>query len=183
MDGDKPVIDFEAKVRKKTQYANFEEGTQEIDGAFSFAKEIGEFEKKATEKIEALTTEKETAETNFTSVKADYDEIKPKYDQFVKNAEEKAKEETEQKKNECFAKFDEHLSDVADYTALKEDKANLTLDAIEAKCAILYTQKSLTTNFTKKQKNDDTLTADIIDFSSDDEGFVETKYGKIRVSK
>ena len=183
MNGDKPEVNFATKNRKKIEYANFEEGTKEIEGAFSFANELEDFGKVADLKIEAVTADKETAETNYSTIKTDYEEIKPKYDEFVREKEENERKETAQKKDECFAKFDEHLSDVADYTSLKEDKENLTLDVIEAKCAILFTQKSLNTNFTKKQKNDDTLVADIIDYSLEDEGVVQTKYGAIKVRK
>lgn len=183
MNGDKPEVDFVSKNRKKIEYAKFEEGTQEIEGAFSFAKELEDFGKVADSKIEAVTTEKETAETNYSSIKANYEDIKPKYDEFVKEHEENEKKETEQKKDECFAKFDEHLSDVDDYATLKKDKENLTLDVIESKCAILFTQKNLNTTFTKRQKNDDTLVADIVDYSLEDEGVVQTKYGAIKVHK
>ena len=183
MDGDKPVIDFATKTRKKIEYADFIEGTQVIEGAFSFAKELDEFCKVADSKIETVSSEKETAETNYSAIKTDYDEIKPKYDDFVKDAENREKKETEQKKDECFKKFDDHLAEIAEYTTLKDDKENLTVDQIEAKCAILFTQKSLNTNFTKKQKNDDSLVADIIDYSLEDDGVVQTKYGAIKVSK
>jgi len=182
-EGDKPVIDFKSKCRKKTQYVNFEEGTPVMEGAFSFADEFEKIEETFSEKISTLTSEKETAETNFSSIKADYDEIKPKYDQFVKDNEEREREEIKQKKDECFKQFDEHLSDVTEYVALKEDKENLALETIESKCAILYTQKSLSANFSKKQKNDESLIADIIDNPFDDEGIVQTKYGAIKVRK
>jgi len=183
MNGDKPTVDFATKTRKKIEYTNFEEGTQVIESAFSFANEVEDFCKTADKKIGELTTEKETAETNYSSIKSEYDEIKPKYEDFVKEKAENEKKAVELKKDECFAKFDEHLSTVDEYTALKNEKDNLSLDQIEAKCAILFTQKSLSTNFTKKQKNNDTLTADIVDYSSNDEGVVQTKYGAIKVSK
>lgn len=183
MDGDKPVIDFATKTRKKIEYTDFVEGTQEIDGAFSFAKELDEFCKVADEKIETVTSEKTEVETNYSSIKTKYEEIKPKYDQFVKAQEENEKKVIDQKKDDCFMKFDEHLADVADYTKLKEDKENISLEDIEAKCAIMFTQKNLNTNFTKKQKNDDSLVADIVDYSKDDEGIVQTKYGAIKVKR
>lgn len=183
MNGDKPEIDFATRVKKKIEYANFVEGTQSIDGAFSFAKELEDFCIVADGKIETISSEKETAETNYSTIKTDYDEIKPKYDDFVKEAEERVKKETEQKKDECFAKFDEHLSDVTDYVALKEDKENLPLEVIESKCAILFTQKNLNANFTKKTKNDDSLVADLVDNSLNDDGIIQTKYGAIKVRK
>lgn len=183
MEGDKPIVDFNSKSRKKIEYTNFIESTQEIEGAFSFAKELDEFGKIADKKIDAITNEKVEAETNYTSIKADFDEIKPKYDDFVRENEEREKKETAIKKDECFARFDAHLLDVSDYVALKETKENLTLDTIESKCAILFTEKSLNTNFTKKQKSDDSLVADIINNSFEDEGIVHTKYGAIKRSK
>lgn len=183
MDGDKPVVDFATKIRKKIEYSDFTEGAQEIEGAFSFAKELDEFGKVADTKIGELTTEKETAETNYSSIKTEYDEIKPKYEDFVKEKEENEKKAIDLKKDECFTKFDGHLVDIAEYTTLKEDKENISLEQIEAKCAILFTQKSLNTNFAKKQKNDDSLVADVMDFTHEDDGIVQTKYGAIKVRK
>ena len=183
MEGDKPVIDFATKNRKKIEYTDFVESTQVIEGAFSFAKEVEDFCQIADSKIGELTTEKETVETNYSSIKTEYEEIKPKYDDFVKEKEENEKKSIDLKKDECFAKFDEHLSEMAEYTALKSDKENLALDTIESKCAILFTQKSLNTNFSKKPKNEESLTADVMDFSSEDEGVIQTKYGAIKVNK
>lgn len=183
MEGDKPVIDFATKNRKKIEYTDFVESTQVIEGAFSFAKEVEDFCQIADSKIGELTTEKETVETNYSSIKTEYEEIKPKYDDFVKEKEENEKKLIDLKKDECFAKFDEHLSEMAEYTALKSDKENLALDTIESKCAILFTQKSLNTNFSKKPKNEESLTADVMDFSSEDEGVIQTKYGAIKVNK
>ena len=183
MEGDKPVIDFATKNRKKIEYTDFVESTQVIEGAFSFAKEVEDFCQIADSKIGELTTEKETVETNYSSIKTEYEEIKPKYDDFVKEKEENEKKLIDLKKDECFAKFDEHLSEMAEYTALKSDKENLALDTIESKCAILFTQKSLNTNFSKKPKNEESLTADVMDFSSEDEGVIQTKYGAIKVRK
>lgn len=183
MNGDNPVIDFSSKTRKKIEYTDFIEGTQAIDGAFSFAKELDDFCKVADTKIEEISNEKVTAETNYSSIKVELDDIKPKYEQFVKEKEENEKKVIDQKKNDCFAKFDEHLAEVDDYTKLKEDKENISLDTIEAKCAILFTQKNLNTNFTKKQKNEDALVADIVDYSRDEEGIIQTKYGAIKVKK
>lgn len=186
MEGDKPVVDFETKTRKKIEYTDFVEGATQVipdDSAFSFAKEIEDFCAVADTKISELTTEKESVETNYSSIKTEYDEIKPKYEDFVKEKEESEKKAIDLKKDECFTKFDEHLADVADYIALKEDKENISLEDIEAKCAILFTQKSLNKNFTKKQKNDATLVADIMDYSTEDDGIVQTKYGAIKVRK
>lgn len=182
-EGDKPVIDFATKNRKKIEYTDFVESTQVIEGAFSFAKEVEDFCQIADSKIGELTTEKETVETNYSSIKTEYEEIKPKYDDFVKEKEENEKKSIDLKKDECFAKFDEHLSEMTEYTALKSDKENLALDTIESKCAILFTQKSLNTNFSKKPKNEESLTADVMDFSSEDEGVIQTKYGAIKVNK
>jgi hypothetical protein len=183
MEGDKPVIEFATKIRKKIEYTDFVEGTQEIEGAFSFAKEVEDFCVIADSKIGELTTEKETAETNYSSIKAEYEEIKPKYEDFVKEKEDSEKKAIDLKKDDCFTKFDEHLADISEYTTLKADKENLSLEQIEAKCAILFTQKSLNTNFTKKQKNDDSLVANVMDFTSEDDGIVQTKYGAIKVRK
>jgi len=182
MEGDLPVIDFATKTRKKTKYEDFIEGTQEILGAFSFAEELEDFTKTAEEKIGTVTTEKETVETDFTTLKEDYDGIKPKYDAYVIAENERFEKETTEKKVECFAKFDEHLADIEDYTKLKESKESLTLDEIEAKCAIMYTSKTLNTNFTKKENSIKPLVADIPE-PNEDANIVHTKYGNIKVGR
>ena len=183
MDGDKPVIDFESKTRKKTQYVDFIEGTPANEGAFSFAEQIENFEKTVTEKLEVVNTEKGVMETDYSSIKTELDEIKPKYEDFVKQEEVRIENETSLKKDELFTKFDDHLSDVANYVSLKGNKNELSLDEIQKQCAFMFTEKSLSTNFSKKQKTENQLIADIIDPSTDGDGIVQTKYGAIKVGK
>lgn len=182
LDGDKPVIDFDSKIRKKTQYVDYVEGA-DIEGTFSFAKQIEEFEKSVTEKIESLTMEKNEIETNYTTVKEEYEEIKPKYDDYVRIEAERIQKETKEAKDQLFTKFDEHLIDVADYVALKEKRDDFTLEEIQGKCAFMFTEKNLKTNFSKKQKNENQMTADILDILTEEDGIVQTKYGAIKTKR
>lgn len=179
LSGDKPVIDFETKVRKKTQYVDFEEGAPtQVEGAFSFAEMLSDFETKVTEKIDIISQEKASVETDYTALKSEYDEIKPKYDNFERQELERIENETTAKKNEIFAKFDEHLSDNDKYVSIKEKKTEFSLDEIQAQCSILFTEKSLNTNFTKKPKEETPMSFDIPD-DSQNEDVVLTKYGAI----
>ena len=183
-DGDKPNIDFSSKVRKKTQYVDYVEGSSvELEGSFSFATHISEFEKTVTEKIETANKDKQKAESDYSTVKSEYDEIKPKYEEFVKAEETRIENETLEKKNELFTQFDAHLSDLDDYVKLKENLNDYSLDDLKGKCALMFTEKSLdATNFSKKK--DKHLSADLPDTNSEDnENVVETKYGFIKVSK
>ena len=177
---DKSVIDFATRCRKKTQYVDYVDGAL-YEGAFSFAKHIEEFEQTVTEKIDTLDSEKSGLETNYSVVKTELDKIKPEYENFVKKEKENEEKELSKRKDELFTKFDEHLSDNTEYLKIKKNKDELNLEDIEGQCALLFTKKSLSANFSKKAK-DSSFAADVID-PIDDDGFIETKYGYIPVNK
>lgn len=195
VDGDKVNIDFSSGNRKKICYENYEEGTTAPQGSFDFGEHIAEIEKTAFEKVqnaESKVTEaneaKETIETDFTNMKKEYDEIKPKYDEFCKAKEEQEAKELANAKNDMFAKFEDVLADNADFTAIKENADELSLDDIEQKCSVLFTRVSMSkkseknddskTNFTKKE---DVTVGLMDDESGTDDGmtYVPTKYGNI----
>lgn len=195
VNGDEPTIDFTNAVRKKITFENYDDGKSVPEGAFDFGVEIKNIEDTAFAKIEEankavetannavteITQEKETAEANYTQVKADYDEMKPKYDQYV--ADEKARQEAEldAQKDAQFARFETALGVDADFVALKENKANLSIQEIEDKCSVLFARKNLATNFSKS--NSGSIVAGVIDNENNDgNGFVVTKYGNIPVS-
>ena len=67
-----------------------------------------------------------------------------------------------------------------EFAELKEKKNELTVNEIESQCAIMYARKSLSqTNFARN--NTTTMTAGVI--NDDDDGFVDTKYGRIAVAR
>ena len=58
----------------------------------------------------------------------------------------------------------------------------MTVKEIESECAILYARKSLAqTDFSKN--NNGAMTAGLINFNENKDGYVETKYGNIPVKR
>lgn len=202
MKGDKAEVDFNSAVRKKIVYENFEDGETEVvnEDAFNFADEIKRIEDTAFTKIEdannnlnkaneekaKATSEYEKAKTDYDTVKAELDDIKPKYEEYVAKDEKRIADETEAKKNECFLKFDDYLSDVAEYQSLKDKRDDKSVEEIEQECCVMYAKKdiSLKTEFTKN--NDGGSGIGVMDNTLDDslnDDYVETRYGKIKKSK
>ena len=186
MDGDKANIDFTNGNRMKTCYVKYEEGSTDLEGAFNFGEYIAKIEETAFNKISEAENKlaeakeaKATAETDYENIKADYDEIKPKYDEFVKAEQERLDKEIEEQKDAEFARYDAVLGDNAEFTALKEKKAEMSVKEIESECAILYARKSLANaNFSK---NDNQSALGVMDNEDENDGFVVTKYGNIPV--
>lgn len=181
MDGDKISIDFTTATRKKTTYANFEEGADD-SAPFVFEQAISDMATYMSGQIDAANEEKATAEANYTSVKDELDEMKPKYEAYVVAEQKREAAAIEAAKDAEFKKFDQHLADNADYVALKKDRNNYTLEDIQSKCAILFTQKNLNANFTHKTK--DTVTpvvADVLEQTPAAE--VNSRYGVLPIKK
>ena len=201
MNGDKAEIDFESAKRKKLRYEDYEDGSS-IEGAFDFGKHIKEIENNAFAKVEeanekaseaegkisefeAKVSEIETAkneiEEKYNQVNAEFEEMKPKYEDFVKAEQARIEEELDAKKDAEFAKYETVLADEVNFAALKEKKAELTVEQIESECAIMYARKNLAqTNFSKA--NDGVMVAGLVD-TGDKEGFVATKYGLIKTGR
>lgn len=196
MNGDKPEIDFTAGNRKKLRYENYEEGTSVPEGSFDFGKHISEIEEAAFTKVndaneKAATAEadkiaaeqdKATAETNYSQVKADYDEMKPKYDAYVLADEQRQAAELDAQKDAKFAEFEDVLSENADFTALKERKADLSVDDIEKECAVLYVKVNRTKSNFSKSGNGSAVVG-VFEDNGAAGNFVETKYGNIPVKR
>jgi hypothetical protein len=200
MNGDKAEINFESAKRKKLRYEDYEDGSS-IEGAFDFGKHIEEIENVAFEKVEeanekvseadgkvseyeAKVSEFEAAkneiEEKYNQINAEFEEMKPKYEDFVREEQARIQAELDAQKDAEFAKYETILADDANFAALKERKSELTVKEIEAECAIMYTRKNLTTIFSKP--NDGIMTAGLIYNNDIDDGYINTKYGRIRKS-
>jgi hypothetical protein len=198
MNGDKAEIDFETAKRKKLRYEDYEENSSP-EGAFDFGKHIEEIENNAFAKIEdanakvsdaegkiseyetkvsEIETAKNDIEEKFNQISAEFEEMKPKYEDFVKAEQARIDAELEAKKDAEFAKYEAVLSDEVNFAALKEKKAEMTVEQIESECAIMYARKNLAQ--TSFSKSTETMTAGLINDAGKD-GFVETKYGYIPV--
>lgn len=202
INGDKPEIDFSTGVRKKTRYENYEDNAVVLEGAFDFGEHIAELEEiaysKVTDagnKLETVEQEKANTETEYAKVKEDFEalkvehetvntklqEIEPKYNDYVQAEQQRAIDEVNAQKDAKFEEFEVALSDVAEFTALKEKKDELTVEEIENKCAVMFYKKQAQTNFSKND-NGATTTRVITDDNDDKNGsYVSTsRYGNIK---
>jgi hypothetical protein len=200
MNGDKAEINFETAKRKKLRYEDYVEGSS-VEGAFYFGKHIEEIENNAFAKVEEANmkvseaeskvvefetkasefeTAKNEIEEKFNQVNAEFEDMKPKYEEFVKAEQARIEAEVDAQKDAEFAKYETILAEDANFTALKERKSELTVKEIEAECAIMYTRKALATNFSKSDSG--IMTAGLIDNDNFDDGYIDTKYGRIRKS-
>lgn len=188
MDGDKPVIDFACKKRKKVSYQDYEEGTPVIEGAFSFGEHITAFEKVVGEKLEEAenkVTEAENAkaeiESDFAQVKSELDEIKPKYEEYEASEAQRKADEINAEKDAKFAEYEDVLGENAEFAAIKEKRDELSVDEIEKECAVLYVKatRAAKTNFSK---NSNAAVIGVMNDVDDDvlDGYVSTKYGYIK---
>lgn len=180
MENDEIKIDFTSAVRKKTRYENFEEAAVENEiNVFEQAVEgLADF---MNTQIEDAVKDKETAEQNYTTVKNDYDEIKPKYDAYVADEQNRQAAAVEAAKDAEFAKFDQHLGDNADYINMKENRNDFTVEQIQNQCAILFTEKNLNANFSRKDKNPAPMVADVFEQKPAVE--VNSRYGILPTKK
>ena len=106
-----------------------------------------------------------------------------KFDEFVKAEEERLTAEVEAKKDAEFAKYEVALADSTEFAALKDKKADMSLNDVISECAILYARKNLNkTNFSKS--NSQSAVVGVMDKEEDDtDNFVSTKYGNIPVKR
>ena len=194
MNGDKAEIDFESAKRKKLRYEDYEEGSS-VDGGFDFGKHIEEIENtafakveeanakvsEAEEKVSEFEAAKNEIEEKYNQVNAEFEEMKPKYEDYVKAEQARIEAELDAQKDAEFAKYETVLADDVKFAELKEKKSEMTVKEIEGECAILYARKNLAqTNFSRSSES--TMTAGLVD-TGDKDGFVETKYGYIKVRR
>ena len=207
VNGDSVEVDFESGKRKKISYEDYVDGSSSIENAFNFGKHIEEIESVAFAKIEEANTKasefetkaseaegkvseyeakvsefeiaKNEIEEKFNQINAEFEEMKPKYEDYVKAEQIRMEAELDAQKDAEFAKYESVLTDDANFAALKEKKAEMTVKEIESECAILFARKNLAqTNFGKS--NDGVMTAGLVD-DGEKVGYVATKYGYIPV--
>lgn len=200
MNGDKAEIDFDSAKRKKLRYEDYDDGSS-VDGAFDFGKHIEEIENAAFAKVEEANTkisdaeskiseyetkvsEVETAkneiEEKFNQISAEFEEMKPKYEDYVRAEQARIEAEIESQKDAEIAKYESVLTDDVNFAELKEKKAEMSVKEVESELAIMYARKSLANaNF---GKSDSVMKAGLVNDGEKD-GFVETKYGYIKVNR
>lgn len=197
MNGDKAEIDFTKGIRKKLCYTNYEDGVEPPQGGFDFGKHISKIEETAFEKVttaESKVANAEekvtTAESNYSTIKKDYDSIKPKYDEYVKAEQKQKEDELKAKKDAMFEKFEKELGENTDFVALKENKAELSVDEIETKCSLLYTRNRMKQEKDNSDKSNFSKAGSAVVGIMDDESgadestnYIPTKYGNIPIKR
>lgn len=170
LDNDQPVVDFESAKRKKIVYEDYVEGdsNKAITTNFSIANEIENvvtnMQSKITEaetKVSEAENAKTEVETKYTAVqteldeiKAQYEEIKPKYENYVAAEKQKEAEELDKAKDNMLSQFEKHLGSDDDFISIKDNKAQYSVDEIEAKCSIMLFRKNKGLDFTKPSGKD-----------------------------
>ncbi|HEY8888935.1 MAG TPA: hypothetical protein VIM70_01575 [Clostridium sp.] len=153
--GDSVVVDFTSKKRKKFEIVDFIEGTVVISmfpqEAIDYA--ISDKEKELTAQF---TTEKETAvnevQTLLDTITTEYELVKPeivRLQEFevVTLSELRADQETE-----MFSQYEEKLTGVEEFEALKTNSANFTLENLEKELALLFVKKTANFSVNKVKK-------------------------------
>ena len=191
MDGDKPVVNFESAKRKKITYADYVDGETAPEGAFDFGKHISDIENtafakvsEAEQSVESANEAKGKAETEYANIKAELDEMKPKYEAYEKAEAERVEAETKKAKEDVIAQYEVALKDEEKFVELKGKLDEYaTADDVEAKCAVMYARKNISTNFSVEgKKNSTVLGASAIEDEVPD-GYVKTRYGLVRTGR
>ena len=191
MDGDKPVVNFESAKRKKITYADYVDGETAPEGAFDFGKHISDIENtafakvsEAEQSVESANEAKGKAETEYADLKAEFDEMKPKYEAYEKAEAERVEAETKKAKEDVIAQYEVALKDEEKFVELKGKLDEYaTADDVEAKCAVMYARKNISTNFSVEgKKNSTVLGASAVEDEVPD-GYVKTKYGLVRTGR
>ena len=183
-EGDKVVIDFEAGKRKKITYSDYEDSDDTtLEGAFDFEAYVAKITESAQAKIEEANAAKDEAVSNYEAAKAEYEELKPKYDAYEKAEQDRIAKAIEDQKKAQFSKYEAALSDDADFTALKEQMADLTVEEIESKCAVMFANKTLNATNYSKADTQQPMSVGVEDDNAIPDGYVYSeRYGLIRKS-
>ena len=117
----------------------------------------------------------------FETIKAEYEDIKPKYDEYVRAEEQRVQDELNAQKDAKFAEYEDVLSEVPEFAALKEKKDEMSVSDIEKECAVMFVKVTRTKmNFSKPAN---TAALNIVNDESElgeVEGYVSTKYGLVK---
>ena len=191
MEGDKPVLDFACKKRKKVTYSDYEDGTAAPEGAFDFGAHISEIEKVFSEKVEdadgkvaEAESAKEDIEAEFEAVKSELEEIKPKYDELFAADEQRKADELNAEKDAKFGEYEEALSEVAEFAALKEKKDELSVEDIDKECALLYVKQNRAKANFSKSDSDNVVVGVIDDVDDAPAGYIKTeRYGYVKAAR
>lgn len=161
IDEDVITIDYDSAKRKKVSYMDLEEndGEETVFSLESPVIEVAEFINGQIEEKDAKLTQ---ITDMYTDMKSEFEEMKPKYDAYVLEAQEREEKAVAEAKEKEFARFDKFLADEQEYVELKENAKDYTLEEIQRKCAVMYVDKTIEADFTKKEKTEP-ITANVIE--------------------
>lgn len=198
VEGDKPVLDFENMRRKKLTYTDYEDGEVPDDNDYSVFEDI---RNSANEKIESLKaeneglvqerdtfateigelkTENESLTTERDGLKAEIDSLKTENEQFKADEQARIESADNARKDELIAEFGRELSDDEEFTAIVENKGDMTSEEIETKCSILYAKKNLKQGGFSKTKDNGALNIQSDGDFIDGNVYVSSRYGEIK---
>ncbi len=174
--GDKVTIDVSTKKRKKTTYADFEDGTTaevvENPMPMYFEEKIDSIISKYTAEVDELKKYQEM-----------YSEIKPKYDEYVAAEQAAIEKANEEKRAALFSLMDEKIGGMEEYEALKSN-TEMEYSMLENACYAIYGRKASEFSYvpTKKKAADGGLTkfgvgGAPLDDKEDEYGELFKKYG------
>lgn len=182
IEGDKPVVDFSTKTRKKLSYMDYDDKPAP-DGAFDLGNYVSEIEKKAFEKVDNAEKKAAECESAKADIEKNYNEVKSKYDEYMKAENKRINAELTEQKESMFSHFEKLIGDNPDFISLKENSQSMTVDEIEAKCSVIFSRKLREGNISFNKSSGNTLTVGINDDSDENSSFVETCYGNIPTNK
>lgn len=182
--GDKPVVDFSTKTRKKISFVDYNDNNPALDGAFDLGEHISEIENTVFERVTKAEKKVAECELEKSNIEKNYNEIKSKYDEYTKAENERINAELAEQKENMFSHFEKLIGDNPDFISLKEHRGEMTVDEIENKCSVIFSRKIREGNLNFNKSNSNTLVAGINDDNSDENNeFVETCYGNIPTNR
>ncbi len=154
MSGDKAIIDFTTKKRKKFQIIDFEDNDLLVFELYP--REALEYELLIREKslVSQFATEKEDIANQLDTITMEYEQLKPEIERLQNFEKETLENQRKEAEEILFAQFDEKLKDIKEYEQLKETASNFELDALEKECFVILGKQSanFTAKPTKKEK-------------------------------
>lgn len=174
--GDAISIDFTSKKRKKFEIVDFVEG---VSNQFElFPKEAIEYELNSKEKelTENFTADKETAvkevKEQLDQITKDFEAIQPELERLKGFEKTTLDTERENQETVLFSQYEEELKDVEEFTTLKTNAGNYSLEELEKELALVYVKKN--TNFSASNPKKDKVKL-AVPHKDDSE---ESPYGK-----
>lgn len=157
VNGDKVVINFESKKRKKFEIVDFEDGVSTEFELFPKDAIVYAVDVKEKELIKQFNSEKETVvnelQTKLDTITTEYEKIKPEYERLQKFESDILTAERKEAEEALFEEFKD-LDGIQEYEEIKEKISEYELDAFEKECFAIrgkMNSKFSVKNFQKKQ--------------------------------